>query len=225
MRVLSDGRNHGIARALDRGILEAANPWVVLLDCDDMLEPIALDALASAIMKTPKCRYFSSLMIDIDDAGRVLRRRTGNHELIDLFEALMVAGHMVAFRRDLYTELGGFDPRFSGVQDFDFALRVAAQEQIQRIPQHLYCYRWHSRTQSVSHLERQARLTNAVRTAFLRETIGLRPCSKTRQPLPERPEIFCVMRTQGNRMELLAAAIVRTRTGVSYHALHRGARE
>ena len=206
-RVLSDGQNHGISRALHFGISATVNSWVVLLDCDDMLEPNALDALAAAINTAPKCRYFSSLMIDIDDAGQELRRRREDHQFTDLFEAGMVAGHMIAFRRDLYMELGGFDPRFSGVQDYDFVLRAAAREQIQRIAMHLYRYRWHSNTQSVSRLDRQAHLTNAVRAAFLSETMGLRPVRTARPPLPEHPEIFCIMRTQGSRMELLAAAV------------------
>jgi len=213
-RIISDGQNRGIALALDRGIAEAAYPWIVLLDCDDMLEPNALDVLASAINNSPRCRYFSSLMIDIDEHGRELRRRRGEADLTRLFEAGMIAGHMIAFRRDLYKEVGGFDPRFSGVQDFDLALRIASREKIQRIPQHLYRYRWHMSSQSVSRQDRQARLTNAVRVAFLRETVGFRHESSTRSPLPERPEIFCVIRTQGNRMDLLCSALKSVRAQV-----------
>ncbi|WP_168834099.1 glycosyltransferase [Rhizobium sp. P32RR-XVIII] len=207
VRVVSDGKNHGITRALDRGISTAANTWIVLLDCDDMLESDALDALSSAIEEAPECRYFSSLMIDIDDKGKELRRRRAHHELVDAFEAGMVGGHMIAFRRDLYEDLGGFDPRFSGVQDYDFLLRAAAREQIRRIPRHLYRYRWHSNTQSVSRIARQEQLTNAVRTAFLNETMGLVAKRVMRPALPDCPEIFCVMRTQGNRIDLLAAAL------------------
>jgi len=206
-RVISDGKNHGITRALDRGIRSAGKMWAVLLDCDDLLEPNAIAVLSEAAIANPHCRYFTSLMSDIDESGKVLRKRMPGGDVEDLFEKGMVAGHLVAFRRDLYEELGGFDERHSGVQDYDFALRVAAQEPITRIDNHLYRYRWHAKTQSISRLNRQARLADAVRTTFLRETLELSVPPSARSPLPETPSLFCVIRTQGHRMELLAAAI------------------
>lgn len=206
-RVISDGRNHGITEAINRAIRASTKDWAVLLDCDDLLEPDALSALSAAILDDPQCRYFTSLMTDIDETGREIRKRMPSGELIDLFEKGMIAGHLVAFRRDLYDDLGGFDARFSGVQDYEFVLRVAAQEKISRINHHLYRYRWHTKTQSVSRMNRQFRLANAARMAFLRETMGLCVPSEVRSPLPEAPEVFCVIRTQGHRMELLAAAV------------------
>lgn len=206
-RVISDGRNHGIAEAINRAIRASKKDWVVLLDCDDLLESNALSTLSAAILNDPQCRYFTSLMTDIDETGREIRKRVAGGELIDLFEKGMIAGHLVALRRDLYDDLGGFDPRFSGVQDYEFALRVAAREKIARINHHLYRYRWHTKTQSVSRVNRQLRLSNAARMAFLRETMGLSVLSEVRTPLPEAPELFCVIRTQGQRMDLLAAAV------------------
>lgn len=206
-RVLSEGVNLGITGALDRGIRAATTSWVALLDCDDQLEPDALRQLQEAIRKTPGCRYFTSLMIDIDPDGQELRRRRPSANPTDLFAAGMVAGHMVAFRTDLYRELGGFDLRFSGVQDYHFALRVSAREGIGQIPHHLYRYRWHGKTQSIGRIDRQARLANAARVAFLRENMGLARTVSSRTPLPDAPRLFCVIRTQGKRMDLMAGAL------------------
>jgi GT2 family glycosyltransferase len=210
-RLVGDGNNNGIASALDTGVKSANGDWIVLLDCDDMIEFNALEELMLEIGNQPRCRYFTSLMTDIDDNGIELRRRQPDHDTLDLFEVGMVAGHMVAFRCDLYADMGGFDQRFSGVQDYDFALRVSANEKICRIEKHLYRYRWHSKSQSVGSVARQHRMTDAVRIAFLRETIKIRTNRISRPPLSENPEIMCVIRTQGNRMELLINAIASIR--------------
>jgi hypothetical protein len=206
--ILSSGRNEGIVAAQNRGVRAAANSWVLMLDCDDEIEPNALAVLDSYIGQFPTCRYFSALMTDIDEDGRELRRRRRDAPASGLFGAGMVMGHLVAFRRDLFDELDGFDPRFSGVQDYDFALRAAAREPLQEIPAHLYRYRWHSGTQSVSRAKRQARLTEMARSSVLRGL--LRPNAGgplTAAPLPAEPGGLCIIRTQGARIELLTGAV------------------
>lgn len=212
-RIISDGRNHGIAAALNIGVRAAADGWILLLDCDDMLEPHAVRTLNAWLDANPGYRYVSSAMIDIDENDRELRRRRQADPPERLFEAGMVAGHLVAFRRDLFDELGGFDTRFSGVQDYDFALRAAAQEPLGQMPEHLYRYRWHPNTVSVSRMGRQERLTDAVRASFLRRLVNPPPGRPLcRQPLREVPRGLCIIRTQGTRMELLREAIASVRS-------------
>lgn len=208
VRILSDRKNYGIAVGQNRAAAAARYTWLVLLDCDDLLEPQALEELEAAIIGSPSTRYFSSLMIDIDERGAELRRRRRGHKPWDLFREGMIVGHMVAIRKDLFDALEGFDPRFSGVQDYHFALRAAQREQIGCLPMHLYRYRWHERTQSVSAAFRQTKLCNAVRSEFLNESLGVErsgPLISTGLPL--FPRVLCVVRTQGERMELLESAL------------------
>jgi GT2 family glycosyltransferase len=207
-RILSDDRHHGIAESLNRGIRAAKHEWIALIDCDDMIEPHALRVLDREITGSPNCRYFSSCIIDIDENGRELRRRRHEHPPEALFEAGMVMGHLKVFRRELFEELGGFNTRFTGVQDYDFALRAAASEKLHQIPDHLYRYRWHSSTQSSARAARQEQLAEATRASFLRKLLVGEPLAPLiSDPLPEHIRGFCVIRTQGARMELLEAAI------------------
>ena len=207
-RILSNEQNLGIARTLNRGIAAASRQWIALLDCDDLIEPHALDVLDKEIKEHPHCRYFSSSMIDIDEEGCELRRRRQDHPPEALFDAGMVMGHLVVFRRDLFDELGGFDPRFAGVQDYDFALRAAAREPLRQVPQHLYRYRWHRQSQSVARAARQERLADAARASFLRRLlVDVHSAPLVSEPLPQQPRGLCVIRTQGTRIELLKAAV------------------
>jgi len=206
--ILSSGRNEGIVAAQNRGVRAATHPWILMLDCDDEIESNALSVLDSYIGQFPSCRYFSALMTDIDEDSRELRRRRRDAPASGMFGAGMVMGHLVAFRRDLFDELDGFDPRFSGVQDYDFALRAAAREPLQQIPAHLYRYRWHGRSQSVSRAKRQGRLTETARSSVLRGL--LRPNTGgplAAAPLAAEPSGLCIIRTQGARIELLTSAV------------------
>lgn len=208
VRIISDGENIGIAAALNRGVRSARNAWVMLLDCDDMIEANAVDVVTKAIQANPGVRYFSSAMIDIDEFGAELRRRKHDYAQTEIFSAGMVMGHLVTFSVEMFEEYGGFNEDFSGVQDYDLALRVSAKEKLGRIPDHLYRYRWHGGSVSVSRRQRQARLTDKVRAAFFRDEFKIeRSPAVSRTMLRENPTALCIIRTQGKRMELLAAAV------------------
>jgi len=208
VQIISYGENIGIAAALNKGIRSARNAWVMLLDCDDMIEANAVDVVTRAIKANPGVRYFSSAMIDIDEAGTELRRRKQDNAPTEIFSAGMVMGHLVAFSVDMFEDYGGFSESFSGVQDYDLALRVSAKERLGRISDHLYRYRWHGGSVSVSRRHRQARLTDKVRVEFFRNEFKIeRPCAVSKTELREKPTALCIIRTQGKRMELLTSAV------------------
>lgn len=208
VRILSNGRNVGISAALNKGIRSAKNPWVMLLDCDDMIEPHAISVLTKAIKTNPGIRYFSSEMIDIDESGVELRRRKRHSSPINIFEAGMTVGHLVTFSVEMFEDYGGFNEHFSGVQDYDLALRVSAKEKLGHIPDHLYRYRWHGNSVSVSARQRQTRLTYKVRSDFFRNEFNIeRKPAVSKNLQREIPTALCIIRTQGKRMELLISAI------------------
>ena len=166
-RIISDGLNVGISARQNQGIQLANNDWILFLDCDDLLASSCTAVLDHYIAQFPHCRFISSAIVDIDEDDVELRRRIRDWDVGGLYEQGMNAGHLVAVRRDLFSDIGGFDRRFSGCQDYDLALRAAIREPILLVPDHLYAYRWHSRSQSVSQYKRQARIAEAVKKAFL----------------------------------------------------------
>lgn len=210
VNVKSDGKNLGISSRQNEGISLAVNDWLMFVDCDDLVASDATLVLDHYIRLFDHCRYISSGMIDIDEMDQILRRRQKTNP-VRLFERGMIVSHLVSIRRDLFDEMGKFDLRFSGCQDYDLALRVAKNEPLLSIPDVLYAYRWHANSQSVGSVERQARLTAAVRKEALRQVVertwpeqkssrGLNP------PVPVEQGI-CIIRTQGKRTELLERAL------------------
>jgi glycosyltransferase involved in cell wall biosynthesis len=214
VRILSDVQNacnRGIADALNKGIRAARHEWILFLDNDDRIAPDASLVLDHYIRRFRCCRYISSAMKDIDDSDRIVRLRRHDYEPAAIFEMGMIAGHLKAVRRDLFDEFGLFDPKFTGCQDYDFALRVAINETLLIIPEYLYSYRWHAKSQSVSRFRSQQQTTAEVRKNFVRRFVehrGETDVAQQRKKTSHDPyRGICLVRTQGQRLDLLAQAI------------------
>ncbi|QEZ47536.1 glycosyltransferase [Cupriavidus oxalaticus] len=208
-RIISDGLNRGISARQNQGIDAASNEWMLFLDCDDLIESHCVPVLDHYISQFPRCRFISSAIIDIDDNDVEIRRRIRAYGAEGLYENGMNAGHLAAIRRDLFDDIGKFDQRFSGCQDYDLALRVAIREPILLVPEHLYSYRWHTESQSVAQFKRQARISEAVRRAFLQHFMQ-HNWPETRsgdEGLSQDSRGACLIRTQGQRLELLEEAV------------------
>ncbi|MCW5701024.1 MAG: glycosyltransferase [Bradyrhizobium sp.] len=203
---VSNGKNGGIVKPLNIGISQAHNDWLLFLDCDDCIEEDAIQILEHYCRRFPQCRFISSAMIDIDERGTIIRRNMRFSNAAALFDRGMFAGHLKAIRKDLLQELGSFSESFPGCQDYDFALNTAVQEPILLIPEYLYRYRWHYKSQSVEQIIWQNDVAKAVRRSLALKVVG--PVSSASQP-NRKPATrgLCLVRTQGKRIELLLESI------------------
>lgn len=125
--------NQGLSAARNRGLREARTPYLIVLDADDRLTPGALAALRApftADAAAPgddavliaggtrlgftfgRMRYFGDWNAEIPlppyDPYRLLYRHT--------------IGSTCLMRRELYEQVGGFDPAFRAFEDWDFWL-------------------------------------------------------------------------------------------------------
>jgi len=208
-RLISDGNNKGISARLNEAASSAHNDWLAFLDCDDELDPDAFEIAYHYLDQFPHCRYLSTAMTDINENGTFLRNRRRETDPSLSFNIGMTAGHLVIINKSFFNELGGFNDRFSGCQDFDLLLRAMEVEPILRVPDHAYRYRWHNASQSVGSLAQQTVIADRVRrSALLRftgKTYGedpkypsLRPCKSTKSL-----QGLCLVRTQGKRGDTL----------------------
>jgi len=209
VRIFSDGRSKGIVARLNEAAAAARGRWLLQLGCEDEIEAKATAVLDHYIAGFPRARYISSSMADIDEGGKVLRFRRQEADPTTLFESGMIAGSLVAVRRDLFAELGGFRDAFPGCQDYDFALRAAIREPLLVLPEYLYRYRWRVRSRPSRPAPSQDRMAVFVLRAFLDRFASLRRKSPA-VASPRRGPIGtgrCIIRTQGRRIELLAETL------------------
>jgi GT2 family glycosyltransferase len=143
IRLLRHESARGISAATNAALEIARGRYVALLDHDDTLAPDALEQIAAAITADPTLDMVYTDE-DIVSGGVVLEPHPKPGWSPDHMAALMYTCHLGVYRRTLARELGGFDTRFDGCQDFDFVLRLMDRtDRVAHVPRILYHWRAH----------------------------------------------------------------------------------
>ena len=164
--IRSNHANLGICRSINESLPHARGEWVLYLDCDDLLSPDAIVTLQRTIRNHPGIRFISSRAVDLNEDGLTFAYRLRDESPEDLIKN-NYASHLKAIRKDLNQEIGGFDALYEGCQDFEFALRASLFDRLLFIPDYLYQYRWHDRSQTVENCNHQNNMMIKVRQTYL----------------------------------------------------------
>ena len=114
----------GASVARNRGVAESSGRFVLFLDSDDELLPGALNSLVGAVVNEDIVVVCSGAVI-VDDSGAVVETKHPRN-LGPAYEnqtGLFLAGTFMV-RRDVFDEIGGFDPACPSTQHKDLALRL-----------------------------------------------------------------------------------------------------
>lgn len=187
--VCSEAINQGISLIQNAGVNKASGKYVAFLDCDDALVPGALQAVQIVLEEHPDVDYLFTDRIDVDETGNTVRvARYGGYENLqfsqqdnigaDLLDG-MVASHLKVIRRSVYVAVGGCHAMFSGVQDWELALRIAQKHKLYYLAKPMYRHRIHDGSVTSRDNVAQLRKTNQVRRYYQELQRG--PCATVRQ--------------------------------------------
>lgn len=118
----------GVGAARNRGLAEAAHPWVVFLDSDDWLLPDFLDRLGHAVAETPETDlvYCGWQQVNADGSVEKRRPRAAPSSIVEaLGKGCPFVIHACMVRRSAVMEVGGFDPGLAVGEDWDLWSRLA----------------------------------------------------------------------------------------------------
>ncbi|WP_287984892.1 glycosyltransferase [Diaphorobacter sp.] len=218
--------NAGISATQNLAVMLSRGEFIAFVDCDDALEPNALQSVMACLTELPQVDYLFTDRMDIDERGCPVRvARYGGYETLqfggqdqipsDLLDG-MVASHLKVVRRSVYLAVGGSDPRWSGVQDWDLALKIAQKHRLHYLDQMLYRHRVHGGSVTRGDSVAQFRKTNQVRRHYIVQWLA-----QGRQPsLADKIRVFDLERGPVSTRELKAC----WREGVACIADARGAR-
>ena len=123
----------GVAAARNAGAAAVDSAWIAFLDSDDLWEPTKLAAQMAWLAERPSYRIAQTGERWLDH-GRHRNPRAWHRKEERLFprclERCLVSPSAVVIRRDLYEELGGFDPAFAVCEDYELWLRIALREPV-----------------------------------------------------------------------------------------------
>ena len=145
IRYIRAGEGGGISDNTNEALRVAAGRVVAFMDQDDLIEPRALELIASefdkgaVIVYTDEDKYLTGK----NRYASPYRKRDYN---FDLLLSNNYICHMFAVKRSLARQVKGFNPKYDGAQDHDFILRCCDstdEDKIVHIKKILYHWRAH----------------------------------------------------------------------------------
>jgi hypothetical protein len=132
VRLLQHGATAGRSAARNRGLAVARGAWVTFLDDRDLWVPDALTRQLDALAGAPGTGWCLGGAVVVDDRWRIrrvdlppgpaqVRAATGRYDLRPR------GGSVVLARTALVRELGGYDPRFDVLADWELRIRLASR--------------------------------------------------------------------------------------------------
>jgi GT2 family glycosyltransferase len=217
--------NVGISGASNAALALARGTFVALLDHDDELAPEALLEVARRLDEAPEL----DLIYSDEDKKDLHGRRVEPYFKPDWSPELLLSCnyvcHLCVYRKSVLEQIGGFDSRFDGAQDYDLLLRVSEHTaRIAHIPRVLYHWRMvPTSTSGSAHAKPQAWEAGRRALEFAlerRKTAGAVAMAapgrySVRYALKRQPKISIIIPTR-DRVSLLKACIDSIRTMTSY---------
>jgi len=176
------GQRLGQARARNLGLAEAKNPWIAVMDADDIALPERLDMQLRMAAADPEVVVWGSAAYHVGVDGQVLSLFRSGPCSKDEFmamrgraEIIQVIHSTAFYRRDLALQIGGYDCGFSVAGDAEFFDRMALHGCILSLPAPLLKYRLHGSSQTVVRFREQQRNARYVRDRQRRRLLGEPP--------------------------------------------------
>jgi len=175
-------KDAGQADAIRKGFARATGDVLAWINSDDLLLPGAVAAVRKLFADRPETQAVTGHFCQIDEDGRLLRcmwiPRIRQHWV--RWGVTRICQPSTFFRRDLYDQVGGVDPRWRCVLDTELWCRMLRQQcNWQVLSKYLAARRYHSSTKGCTLTEQYARergelarLYPEFRPRALKRTIG-----------------------------------------------------
>ena len=164
--------NGGESAAVNRGLNEASGEGIMVVSADDpLLTSQIFEGMRWRLEEEPNIVAWYPDWNVIDDLGLTKKRISlPEYDFKDLFEKnIVLPGPGTWFRRSAALAIGGRNPRWRYVGDYDFWLRLSLVGEFKHRPQVLAQWRSHSGSTSIS--ERGYRMAKE-RIAVIEEFIS-----------------------------------------------------
>ena len=167
IQLISNTRNEGLARSLNRGLDIARGEYVIRMDADDISLPRRISVQVDFMDSRSELGAAGTWIRHFDETGRKDVFRYSTDPKIIRCEVLFDSplGHpTVIIRKNLFQSKGlKYDETFPYAQDYDLWSRATEQVSLSNIPRVLLLYRKYPPSERTTNFERQQDFAALIR--------------------------------------------------------------
>jgi glycosyltransferase involved in cell wall biosynthesis len=143
--------NIGLSRATNIGVSHAQADLIGRLDADDVALPYRFERQVAEFDSNPDVVVVGCNALHINEQNEILGLSLAGSNTVEEFhrrraeaEITMVLDCTSMFRKDVFEDVGGYDPTFEAAQEIDLHSRMANHGVVLAIEEPLLLYRLHS---------------------------------------------------------------------------------
>lgn len=152
VKLIHNEKRLNIASSLNKGIQQASANIIARMDTDDIAFSNRLELQHKLISKSKNVAVVGANIMIINAAGDqtgIRKYPNSSKELKDCFFKYSPFAHpVVCFRKNMFEEVGGYDPKYSPTEDLDLWFRLGSKYEFGSIPEILLKYRIYEKSSS-----------------------------------------------------------------------------
>ena len=169
---LKNDENLGVAKTLNKGLAAAKGKYIARMDADDISMPERLAKQVAFLEMNPNIAVMGTNVEIFNETGTICTGWSATEPeqmKVDLLYACGLAHPSVMIRTDAIRDLGGYDPEFNGLEDYELWCRVTEKHQITTLPDILLRYRIHGSQVTQNPSARYLELLRKLKTRQIRQ--------------------------------------------------------
>ena len=144
IRLINNYRNLKVAHSLNKGVSLAKTDLIARMDSDDIALPKRLETQFEFMQSHPDVVIVGTYIRIIDENQKVVSKRTYPSKSDDLKRIMLryspFAHPTVMFRKKVFEEFGGYNPKMVPCEDIDFWFKAGVKYDFANIPKALLKY-------------------------------------------------------------------------------------
>jgi len=165
--VLIHQENIGLTKSLNKGIALAKGEYIARQDADDISMPERLEKQISFLEEHKSVALLGTTVKIIDENGSLIHIRKYPCDSSSIKKVIKDDNYFchgsVVFRKQFFSELGGYREIFSSAQDYDLWLRFAENFEVANLSTPLYTRRFNPLSVTLKNIVFQRRMGTFAR--------------------------------------------------------------